>query len=936
MMEEVLLEKKDCSVLLLGAKDPGIQIIIDSLQDKSNICFATYPDSKFRQKYIDNNKVILIDENKVEDKITKSIFDYALLFLENEESRRIILKLLLKLEKDRTKILVIINIRELENYLDFITSNFSEKICFLLSGDIFGENVEESASLVSKITQNVKATNTITMTGDDLSKVYPISAIDFAKGVHKVLFGSFYKQNIFYLFYQHPQTLISMFHCIKKIKPELEIKYKENIKDVKTGKTLDTMEKNFFSKIKVLPSYIDSDFLGFEKSAKKILYDTVDSNRVYKDTQNNIRINLKDLYKKSIFPRRGVSSGKQSKDKFQTTEDGKNYSGKISFIQNKYLLVLSSFVISMLLSLAIILSSFAISVLSLGQSLVSLSNLDFESASKQAKVSSIFASFSDFPVSMLINNIPGLKFRFLKDFRLFQGVSLIVSLTSQDLLGLKAMAVKNDFNKINESIGDFKYVYFITQKIILENDGLKSKYQDFNKLINPDYLSLMDLVPDLAGFGKDKNYLLLFQNNAELRPSGGFIGSVAELSLSEGRVKNFQIRDVYELDGQLKAHIEPNYIIRKNLKQDLFLRDSNFFLDFEDSASSAAFIYNLETNKKLDGIIAVNYDVLKQIIKILGEVNLAEYKTKLTEANALDFIQNTIESNFFPGSNQKKNLLQTLYNQISIQLFDNQANLINVIKLIPGMVQRKQIQIALGQENLETLFRKFNFSGSINDTRIRDNFTVYDSLSVNEANIGINKANMGITRQVDYEIFLDEVNIRSKLAINLMNNNQKISDYKAYLRILTPGKSQIKSIKIDGIDQKIIPAIADFRIYESKNFITPIGLQVDTQNYKNYRIFGFEISLSNKKTKKIEVEYTQNSSPELIKNLKYSLFYIKQSGVQDYPFRLTLHLPLDYLLMGNIKFQKSGNAYVVKDNIDKDKQINLEFTRQNILGKIGN
>ena len=101
--------------------------------------------------------------------------------------------------------------------------------------------------------------------------------------------------------------------------------------------------------------------------------------------------------------------------------------------------------------------------------------------------------------------------------------------------------------------------------------------------------SLLLLYPRLAGFDGPKRYLVLLQNSNELRPTGGFIGSIGKLLFDEGKMRDFTIQDVYAVDGQLKGHIDPPGPIRDLLNQEhWYLRDSNWDPDFTQSGARAA------------------------------------------------------------------------------------------------------------------------------------------------------------------------------------------------------------------------------------------------------------------------------------------------------------------------------------------------------------
>ena len=84
------------------------------------------------------------------------------------------------------------------------------------------------------------------------------------------------------------------------------------------------------------------------------------------------------------------------------------------------------------------------------------------------------------------------------------------------------------------------------------------------------------ILPEAIGLNGKRKYLLLFQNNMELRATGGFIGSYGIASFSDGKMQDLKISDVYTADGQLKGKIFPPGPITKYMGQpNWYLRDSN-------------------------------------------------------------------------------------------------------------------------------------------------------------------------------------------------------------------------------------------------------------------------------------------------------------------------------------------------------------------------
>ena len=145
-----------------------------------------------------------------------------------------------------------------------------------------------------------------------------------------------------------------------------------------------------------------------------------------------------------------------------------------------------------------------------------------------------------------------------------------------------------DLGKIQSDIGAVNWPFFPKEKIRDKTNKLRSKLSFIQ--------SLMPLASGIAGDEKNKTYLILFQNNTELRPTGGFIGSYGLMTVKSGSMGSLSIHDVYEADGQLKAHVDPPMAFRDYMSQpNWFLRDSNFDPDFALSAQQAEWFLEKET-----------------------------------------------------------------------------------------------------------------------------------------------------------------------------------------------------------------------------------------------------------------------------------------------------------------------------------------------------
>lgn len=161
---------------------------------------------------------------------------------------------------------------------------------------------------------------------------------------------------------------------------------------------------------------------------------------------------------------------------------------------------------------------------------------------------------------------------------------------------------------------------------------VRSKLQDAKSIFSQtaklfvDAQPLLKQLPDLLGNKGAKTYLVLFQNDAELRATGGFITGYALFKVEKGKMQVIKADDIYKLDGlKKKTYPAPTPILKYH--KDVFnfeLRDSNLSPDFSESMKQFEKMVkeSIPDFPEFDGIIAVDTHVLVSAIKILGEFNI--------------------------------------------------------------------------------------------------------------------------------------------------------------------------------------------------------------------------------------------------------------------------------------------------------------------------
>ncbi|HWY79912.1 MAG TPA: DUF4012 domain-containing protein, partial [Candidatus Sulfotelmatobacter sp.] len=447
----------------------------------------------------------------------------------------------------------------------------------------------------------------------------------------------------------------------------------------------------------------------------------------------------------------------------------------------------------------------------------------------------------------------------------------------------------------------------------------------------------IDTWPKLLGFEGKKTYLLLFQNNMELQPGGGFIGSYGILSIENGRLGKLKINDVYDADGHLTEHIQPPFGLQRYLGvSHLFLRDSNFNPDFTIDAKQAAFFLQKETGQKVNGVISIDTTFLKNLLSVVGSVDVPDYKVTVTPDNFYILTETHVEKNFFPGSTQKKDFLRSLTNALIDKLSSKkQLPYEKIAQMLVMSVQQKDILFAFSDLDVQNVFTVNGLSSSLWDGRKFEQSTAFDYFGVVDANLGGNKANYYIKRSINQATNIEGTGgLQSTATVTYMNTSTKVSafggEYKDYVRFLIPANASFGSVTIDNKQIQTTPAITDPAAFTSPNFIPPPSLEVEQTEEEGKKIIGFFIIVPVGITRTVSITYTEpgvTDSNTIVNN--YSLHLFKQPGAGNDHYQLSLAFPNDFTVVSNdAGFTNVGGKLIYDGQLTADKTITANFSKK--------
>lgn len=491
-------------------------------------------------------------------------------------------------------------------------------------------------------------------------------------------------------------------------------------------------------------------------------------------------------------------------------------------------------------------------------------------------------------------------------------------------------------------------------------DSANSKIESSRRLlanINPDVLpednreSFFDFrekmpllekaIDDAAGYsdfllnvvGKDgtKIYLVLFQNNSELRATGGFPGSYALLTFKDGRLNKIFVDDIYNPDGQIKDKIIPPLPLA-HIVYNWETRDANWFADFPASARKVADFFKKGSGGiQVDGVFTFTPDILVEMLKVTGPVVMPDYGLNLGTDNFLQEIQLEVESKNNPT--QPKTVLVD-FQPLFLEKLKNQPNekWVEIFKIMAKATEEKKILTYFKDENLENFAKKKDIAGDLKNVN-------GDFLSVVFSNIKGSKTDVVTDNFIDLSTVIDGSKIQHELIINRIHSggDSPFRFYNlqnpAYVRVYVPRGAVLEDISGNAIVdyhplvnyglEGYVPD-PDLAKIENSTYHPFNGVDVFEESGKT--VFGFWMLTNPKSSSKAIIKYSlKNSSSD-----KYSLYWQKQSGTIGDKNKINASFRLigDGIVADAVPELKAAGYYLVFNSdlaVDREIKFNIKY-----------
>jgi hypothetical protein len=157
-------------------------------------------------------------------------------------------------------------------------------------------------------------------------------------------------------------------------------------------------------------------------------------------------------------------------------------------------------------------------------------------------------------------------------------------------------------------------------------------------------VGLSRILPAYLGEGEVRRYFVAAQNPAEMRGTGGLIGSYSILTVDDGRLDFADFRPVTELDTVPPRQVQPpnpDYAaVWDQFSSRGYWSNINMTPDFPSAATAIVRLFEETEGVELHGTIAADPFALASLLRVTGPVTVARDDILLNSRNAVDYLTN--------------------------------------------------------------------------------------------------------------------------------------------------------------------------------------------------------------------------------------------------------------------------------------------------------
>lgn len=446
-------------------------------------------------------------------------------------------------------------------------------------------------------------------------------------------------------------------------------------------------------------------------------------------------------------------------------------------------------------------------------------------------------------------------------------------------------------------------------------------------------------LPEILGASEPRTYLILVQNEDELRATGGFISGVARVTLDRGRIVKLDFEDSYSVDDFSHAYpVAPKPLREVWGPVPWLFRDSNWNPDFPTTAQRAVELYRVRyEDVKVDGVVALDQQAIKRLVTALEPLDVVAYPQPVTGDNVLQAARDAWAPSEEEGltrewwQQRKRFMGRVLVTAVrKMQNESEHVSLTNAAQAVLQSLEERHLFIYLLEDGpaAQTL-QEAGWDGAIQDVP-------RDYLMTVDTNLGFNKVNPLITERLTYTVDLrDQTEPRATLTLVHQHTGARTGKpcrhgsrydltyeqmmqrcYWDYLRVYVPQGSQLKEAT-----SHLVPGELLLTGHDRPGQADVLPDQAGKSVFATFFVLG--------RGERTKTKFSYDLPPYVVGQAEnawhYRLYVQKQGGTRARAVRVVLHLPSEAEAVSPIPTQREGNRLVYQLNLQADTTISVRW-----------
>lgn len=425
-------------------------------------------------------------------------------------------------------------------------------------------------------------------------------------------------------------------------------------------------------------------------------------------------------------------------------------------------------------------------------------------------------------------------------------------------------------------------------------------WQRLSPLLTRQYCltDVADVLLGILAAPEPQEFLLVFQNNDELRAIGGFPGTYLLIKFENG---GFKVLDspgngpyaLTEFTPQTKLPPEPLRAITPFWN----FQDSTWFLDAPSSARAMLDVYASARGFRPDGVIFVSPGLIEDLLRITGPISLPAYGQEVSADTFVRTAEQQVEVQYDKALNAPKRFLIDLFPVLLQRLatLPGPAAL-RAVATIVTHANAEDLLIYSDHQSTEKTLTRLGWDGAILRPATGDFLAVVDS------NLGGTKTDRVVSERVDVTVEERADRRRYRLAVTRRHDGQASDPLagkpnREFIRVYAPAGAQL--VSVDGqtspdtislvaadpaakVDEKI--QRAEGRVIVDQT----LGVRITGEGGKT--VFGVWLELDPGQTKTLTLAYDVPSS-RTDESTDWLLTWQKQPGAPERQWTVRYDVP---------------------------------------------